>query len=67
MRLRVSPGGKTVRLTNLQKLSWSRRGVTKGDLLQYYASVSGWILPHLASRAMVMKHYPNGAEDEFFL
>lgn len=62
----VSPGGKTVRLTNLRKLFWPRRGVTKSDLLRYYANVSGWLLPHLKDRAMVMKRYPNGAEGEFF-
>ena len=59
-------GGKTVRLTNLHKPFWPKLGLTKGDLLQYYADVSRWLLPHLRNRAMVMKRYPNGAEGEFF-
>ncbi len=58
--------GKTVRLTNLQKPFWPSLGITKGDLIQYYADVSRWLLPHLHNRAMVMKRYPNGAEGEFF-
>src|SRR4051812_50153486 len=38
----------------------------KGDLLQYYATVAPVLVPHLASRAMVMKRYPNGAAGECF-
>ncbi len=55
-----------MQLTNLRKPFWIRPTVTKGDLLRYYASVSGWLLPHLRDRAMVMKRYPNGARGEFF-
>jgi bifunctional non-homologous end joining protein LigD len=53
-------------LTNLQKLFWPSSGVTKRDLLQYYADVSPLLLPHLRDRAMVMKRYPDGAEGDFF-
>jgi bifunctional non-homologous end joining protein LigD len=59
-------GAREVRLTNLRKLFWKSRGITKRDLLQFYADVSPWLLPHLADRAMVMKRYPNGAEGDFF-
>lgn len=64
--LEIEVSGKQVRLTNLSKLFWTDLGLTKRDLLQYYANVSRWILPHLKDRAMVMKRYPNGAEGEFF-
>jgi len=59
-------GDKEVRLTNLQKPFWKNLGITKRGLLQYYADVSPWLLPHLSDRAMVMKRYPNGAEGDFF-
>jgi bifunctional non-homologous end joining protein LigD len=59
-------GDRTVRLTNLQKPFWPDLGLTKGDLLHYYYSVSQVLLPHLVDRAMVMKRYPNGAAGEFF-
>jgi bifunctional non-homologous end joining protein LigD len=58
--------GKDVRLTNLRKVFWSDPGLTKGDLLQYYADVAGVLLPHLRDRAMVMKRYPHGAAGAFF-
>jgi bifunctional non-homologous end joining protein LigD len=62
----VNVAGKSVRLTNLDKVFWSEPGITKGDLIQYYADVSEWLLPHIRDRAMVMKRYPHGAAGEFF-
>ena len=58
--------GRDVRLTNLHKVFWQERGITKGDLLQYYLDVSAVLLPHIRNRAMVMKRYPNGASGDFF-
>ena len=58
--------GKEVRLTNLRKIFWPDLGLTKGDLLQYYADVAGVLLPHIRDRAMVMKRYPHGASGKFF-
>jgi bifunctional non-homologous end joining protein LigD len=59
-------GARQVKLTNLAKPFWPALGLTKGDLLQYYADVAPALLPHLKDRAMVMKRYPNGAAGEFF-
>ncbi|CAN5824659.1 MAG: hypothetical protein H0T77_04530 [Pyrinomonadaceae bacterium] len=58
--------GQIVKLTNLDKLFWSELGITKRDLIQYYADVAHALLPHLLDRAMVMKRYPNGAAGPFF-
>src|SRR5262245_32756979 len=58
--------GKEVRLTNLRKIFWPELGLTKGDLLQYYADVAPVLLPHIRDRAMVMKRYPHGAAGDFF-
>lgn len=57
---------RDVRLTNLRKSFWPELGVTKGDLIQYYADVAPVLLPHIRDRAMVMKRYPNGAAGEPF-
>jgi bifunctional non-homologous end joining protein LigD len=59
-------GGRAVTLTNLDKVFWPELGLAKGDLLQYYADVSGVLLPHIVDRAMVMKRYPNGAAGKWF-
>jgi bifunctional non-homologous end joining protein LigD len=57
---------REVRLTNLRKVFWPALGLTKGDLLQYYADIAAVLLPHVRNRAMVMKRYPNGAAGPFF-
>jgi len=59
-------GGKELALTNLSKVFWAEDGITKADLLQYYADVSSYLLPHLESRAMVLKRYPDGVSGKFF-
>jgi bifunctional non-homologous end joining protein LigD len=59
-------GVQKVSLTNLQKMFWPEDRITKRDLLQYYADISPFLLPHLAGRAMVMKRYPDGAAGPFF-
>jgi bifunctional non-homologous end joining protein LigD len=62
----VRASGRTVQLSNLTKPFWPELGLTKGDLIRYYAAVSEFLLPHLVDRAMVMKRYPNGAAGKFF-
>ncbi len=58
--------GVEVRLTNLGKIFWQGPGITKRDLLQYYADVASYLLPHVVDRAMVMKRYPHGAAGACF-
>ena len=62
----VTVGGRDVRLTNLPKPFWPELGITKRDLIQYYADIAPLLLPHIRDRAMVMKRYPNGAHSEPF-
>ena len=62
----IEDGERKIQLTNLQKPFWPELGITKGDLLDYYARVSPHLLPHLRDRAMVMKRYPDGAGGDFF-
>lgn len=57
---------RTLHITNLNKLFWPERKITKGALLQYYADIAPVLLPHVRDRAMVMKRYPNGIDGDFF-
>src|SRR5258706_1478885 len=66
INVEVKLEGRTVKLTNLAKPFWPKLGITKRDLIQYYADVAPSLLPHLTDRAMVMKRYPNGAVGDFF-
>ncbi len=56
----------TLDVTNLRKVFWPASGLTKGDLLRYYARISPWLLPVIADRPLVMKRYPNGVMGKAF-
>lgn len=62
----ITVDGRKLALTNLNKVFWPSAGLTKRDLLQYYADVAPALLPHIQGKAMVMKRYPNGISGEFF-
>lgn len=53
-------------LSNLDKVFFPGAGYTKGDLVQYYASVADVLLPHLADRPLSMSRYPDGIEGPSF-
>lgn len=49
-----------VRLTHPDRVLYPDCGITKLDLATYYASVSDWILPHIAGRPMSIVRCPEG-------
>lgn len=59
-RTLVEVGGRDLSLSNLDKVLWPDDGYTKGDLIDYYRSVSEWLLPHLRERPLTMERYPDG-------
>jgi bifunctional non-homologous end joining protein LigD len=52
--------GQTLRVTSLDKAVFPRDGVTKGDLMRYYARVAPVLLPILADRPLALKRHPDG-------
>ncbi|HWB23514.1 MAG TPA: non-homologous end-joining DNA ligase [Gaiellaceae bacterium] len=55
-----------VAISNTDKVFFPARGLTKGDLVDYYVSVAKLVLPHLRRRPFHMKRFPNGVEGDFF-
>ncbi|HJR92025.1 MAG TPA: non-homologous end-joining DNA ligase [Acidimicrobiia bacterium] len=53
-------------LSNLDKTFFPEPGYTKGDLIQYYASVADILLPHLAGRPLSMSRFPDGVGGPMF-
>jgi bifunctional non-homologous end joining protein LigD len=58
--------GRTLKLTNLEKVLYPASGFTKGDLIAYYAQVAPALLPHLAGRPLTLKRYPDGVQGKRF-
>jgi len=59
-------GRREVKFSNPGKVFFPARGLTKGDLADYYLDVADCVLNHVSRRPMQMKRYPNGVEGEFF-
>jgi bifunctional non-homologous end joining protein LigD len=62
----VKVGGKTLRLSNLDKVLYPEAGFTKGQVIDYYTRIAPVLLPHLKNRPLTLKRYPNGVDDKFF-
>ena len=58
--------GKTLRLSNLDRVLYPETGFTKGDLIDYYAAVAPAILPHLEGRPLTMRRFPGGVNGKSF-
>lgn len=58
--------GIDVEVTNRDKVMYPRDGLTKGDVIGYYAGIAEHILPHIRGRPVSMLRYPNGIDGESF-
>ena len=58
--------GRTLRVTNLDKVLYPRAGFTKRDVIEYLVHVAPVLLPHLEGRPLTLKRYPNGVEEQPF-
>jgi len=59
-------GGKTVPVSNLEKVFYPASGFTKADVVDYYIRIAPVLLPHLKGRSLTLKRYPDGVEGGFF-
>jgi bifunctional non-homologous end joining protein LigD len=64
--VRVEVEGRTLKLSNLDKVLYPRTGTTKGEVLNYYAQVAPVLLPLLRDRPVTRVRWPNGVEKARF-
>ncbi|TYD00573.1 ATP-dependent DNA ligase [Arthrobacter echini] len=56
----VTVDGRTLRLSNLDKVLYPATGTTKADVLSYYAAVAGPLIHHAAGRPATRKRWVHG-------
>ena len=56
----VTIEGRTIKLSNLDKVLYPQTQTTKADVLSYYAQVGTTMLPHLRDRPATRKRWPDG-------
>jgi bifunctional non-homologous end joining protein LigD len=59
-------GGKTLKVSNLDKIFFPKEKYTKGDVMRYYTRIASFILPTIQDRPLVLKRFPNGIDGESF-
>lgn len=62
----VDVEGRTMRLTNLEKVLYPSTGTTKGEVLDYYVRVAPYLVPHLVARPVTRIRWPHGVGDLSF-
>ncbi len=55
-----------VRLSNLDKILFSKPKIMKSQVIEYYIKVAPQILPIVKDRPIVLTRYPNGVEEKGF-
>jgi bifunctional non-homologous end joining protein LigD len=63
----IRAGGHVVKLTHPDKVLFAKSGITKAELVEYYAEVAKVMVPHVKGRPLIMERYPDGiARQGFF-
>ena len=62
----VEIDGRTLTLTNRDRVLWPQTGFTKGDLIDYYTRVAPALLPHVRDRPVTLWRFPLGVHERGF-
>jgi bifunctional non-homologous end joining protein LigD len=58
----VEVEGRTLKLSNLDKVLYPEAGFTKGEVIDYYARIAPAMLPHCHDRGITLRRFPNGVD-----
>src|SRR3954449_4456463 len=62
----VDIDGHQLKLSNLDKVLYPEAGFTKGEVISYYARIAPVLLSHLGDRAITLRRFPNGVDQQSF-
>lgn len=65
-RTTVEVGGRTVTLSNLDKVLYPATGFTKAQVIDYYVRIAPVMLRHIGDRGITLRRWPDGVEGESF-
>ena len=61
---RVEVGGRTLKVSNLDKVMYPATGTTKGEVIDYYHRIAGVMIPQVSRRPATRKRWVNGVGTE---
>ena len=59
-------GGHEIEISNREKLFFPNAGLTKGDVMDYYAQVAETMVPHMKRYGVSMQRFPDGLKGKGF-
>jgi bifunctional non-homologous end joining protein LigD len=59
-------GKRSVEVSHLDNVLYPAGRFSKGDVIDYYISISRYLLPHLKDRPVTLKRFPDGVFGDFF-
>ncbi|GAA1237583.1 non-homologous end-joining DNA ligase [Prauserella halophila] len=62
----VDIDGRSLRLSNLDKVLYPAAGFTKGEVIDFYVTVAPVLLPHVRDRPLTLKRFPDGVDGASF-
>jgi bifunctional non-homologous end joining protein LigD len=63
---RVEIDGRTLAVSNLEKVLFPEVGFTKAQVIDYYVRIAPVLLPHVAGRPVTFTRWPDGVEGQTF-
>jgi bifunctional non-homologous end joining protein LigD len=62
----VRVGGRTLSLSNLDKVLYPAAGYTKAEVISYYTQIAPTLLPYVRDRALTRVRFPDGVRSQPF-
>ena len=59
-------GGKELTISNPDKVMYPDNRFTKSQVIEFYAAIAPYLLPHIKERPITMKRFPNGVGGAHF-
>ena len=57
---------REIEISRPEKVLFPEDGITKGELIEYYARIAPRMLPHLRDRPLTLERFPNGIDTKRF-
>jgi bifunctional non-homologous end joining protein LigD len=57
---------RDIEISRPEKVLFPEDGITKGELIEYYARIAPKMLPHIQDRPLTLERYPNGINTKRF-
>lgn len=65
-KVEVSVGGRTLAVSNLDKVLYPEAGFTKAEVIDYVVRIAPVLLTHLGDRGITMRRFPDGVDGGSF-